>query len=223
MKKVILFALALVLSLSAMADDYSSLWKKVDEARNKDLPRTQINLLDQIAVKASRERAYGHLLKAGLMRGQCLASLSPDSVAPFLSRLEQRQKTADPVLRAVYASVLGAIYAQNPLDENEVKAKEKSDGWYRQSLANPGLLASHKCAEYEPAVVKGDYSKAFNGDLLHVIGMQASAYKQLADYYEAHGNRAAACLCALLDVRQTKQQFSSRRLPPARLAHHALW
>jgi len=212
MKKVILFALALVLSLSAMADDYSSLWKKVDEARNKDLPRTQINLLDQIAVKASRERAYGHLLKAGLMRGQCLASLSPDSVAPFLSRLEQRQKTADPVLRAVYASVLGTIYAQNPLDENEVKAKEKRDGWYRQSLANPGLLASHKCAEYEPAVVKGDYSKAFNGDLLHVIGMQASAFKLLADYYEAHGNRAAACLCALLDVRQTKQQFSSRRL-----------
>lgn len=214
MKKVILFALALAFSLSGMADDFSSLWKKVDEARNKDLPRTQIKQLDQIAIKASGERAYGHLLKAGLMRGQCLAALSPDSVAPFLLRLEHRQQTAEPVLKAVYASVLGTIYAQNPLNENEVKAREKSDGWYRQSLANPDLLASRKCADYEPAVVKGDYSKAFNGDLLHVIGMQAAAYRQLAGYYEAHGNRQAACLCALLDVRQTRRQFSSKRLRP---------
>ena len=212
MKKVILIALTLVLSLSAMADDYSKLWKKVEDAKNKDLPRTQVNLLDQIANQATRDKAYGHLLKAELMRGQCMAAISPDSLAPALSRLEQRQKTADPVLQAVYASVLGALYSTNPLYGNEVKVDAESKAWYRRSLANPDLLASHKCAEYEPAVVKGDYSKAFNGDLLHVIGMQASAFKLLADYYEAHGNRAAACLCALLDVRQTKQQFSSRRL-----------
>lgn len=214
MKKVILFALALVLSLSAMADDYSKLWKKVEDAKNKDLPRTQVDLLDQIANQATRDKAYGHLLKAELMRGQCMAAISPDSLAPALSRLEQRQKTADPVLQAVYASVLGALYSTNPLYGNEVKVDAESKAWYRRSLANPDLLASHKCAEYEPAVVKGDYSKAFNGDLLHVIGMQASAFKLLADYYEAHGNRAAACLSALLEVKQSRDRFISKRLRP---------
>lgn len=215
MKKVIFIFFSLLLSLTAMADHYSQLWKKVEEAKSKDLPKTQINILNQIINKATLEKNYGQLLKAELSRGNCMAAISPDSVAPFLSLIETRQKQVNnPVIKAVYASVLGAIYAQNPFNENDVVAKEKSKKWYQLSMTNPDLLAKNKCSDYEPAIVKGDYSQVFNGDLLHVVGMQASAYKTLVDYYSRHGNRAAACLSALMEVEQSKSQFSSKKLRP---------
>lgn len=72
-------------------------------------------------------------------------------------------------------------------------------------MANPDLLAKHKCEEYEPAIVEGIDSKIFYGDLLHVIGLEAKDYKTLHDYYAKQGNRPAACLTALW-MQQAKGQ-----------------
>ena len=46
---------------------YSALWKKVEQAGEKDLPKTQYEVLQQIVKKATKEKAYGQLLKAELM------------------------------------------------------------------------------------------------------------------------------------------------------------
>ena len=62
-------------------DSYASLWKKVEAAGEKDLPKTEYELLQKIISKASKHRDYGQLLKAGLQSAQVMASIAPDSLA----------------------------------------------------------------------------------------------------------------------------------------------
>ena len=54
MKKTVFFLLAaaLLMPVTMMADGYTELWKKVEEAAKKDLPRTQIEHLQTISAKA---------------------------------------------------------------------------------------------------------------------------------------------------------------------------
>lgn len=72
-------------------------------------------------------------------------------------------------------------------------------------MANPDALAAVKAGTYEPLVtamtqVSGYDSKYFNDDLLHVVGILTDNSPLLERYYKAHGNRAAACLSALLSA-----------------------
>ena len=66
MKKTFVSLLMILSFLPALAagDGYDKLWKKVDEAVKKDLPKTQISLLEQISAKAEAGRDYGQMLKA---------------------------------------------------------------------------------------------------------------------------------------------------------------
>lgn len=58
----------MLLPMTAMADSYTSLWKKYDAAVGKDHPQTALKVLAQISDKAEKERAYGHLLKHRWLR-----------------------------------------------------------------------------------------------------------------------------------------------------------
>lgn len=208
MKKVFVYLIILVLlPVTTMADSYTSLWKRVTDAQQKDLPKTQMQVLNEIIIKATSEASYGNLLKAQLLRSAIQTQIAPDSLDSELRRLEQQEAAAkDPALKAVYASVLGKIYAEaTHLDDHQAKSK----AWYAKSLADPTMLASKKSTDYDPAIVAGTDSKLFYDDLLHVLGMEAGDYKTLYDYYSKQGNRAAACITALLQLRQGHQQWDA--------------
>lgn len=74
MKKLLTIIVAGLMALPTAinAQNYSALWKQVKTAQDKDLPKTEYDLLNQIADKAEAEKAYGQLLKARL-----LAAVSP--------------------------------------------------------------------------------------------------------------------------------------------------
>lgn len=88
-----------------------------------------------------------------------------------------------------------------------------------KALSDPDMLAHHKATDYEPTIIKGDFSKTFGDDLLHVIGMQAKDFKLLSRYYQEHGNRGAACLSALFDLRQNRQYFGNKRAQAIYIGH----
>lgn len=207
MKNILLTILALGLPLMAAADSYTALWKQVKEAQKKDLPKTELKVLRQISAKAEREKAYGQLLKAQLLTAVEQTAVSPDSAEAEITRLENReQKTNDKVMKAVYSSVLGKLYAEKSATKDD-EASQKSRQWYKASLTDMPLLASHKSAEYEPALVKGIDSRIFYDDLLHALGMEAGEYEKLRSYYEKNGNRPAACICAFEALRKTKPEY----------------
>lgn len=66
MKKplIILSIIFLLLPITVTAQSFDALWQQVNQAEQKDLPKTQISLLKKIEQKAQKEKAYGQILAA---------------------------------------------------------------------------------------------------------------------------------------------------------------
>lgn len=185
-------------SLPLMGQSFSNLWKQVEEAAEKDLPRTQLEKLEKIITKATKEKAYGHLLKAELGSMSVRSSISPDSLQPAFQQLcdkEAKVRQSDPVLAAVYQSALGQTLGSNWHLNNQFPGK--ADEYLKLSMSHPELLAKHKAAEFTPLFENGYDSRWFDDDLLSVIGYAANDYQTLHDYYVNTPLKTAACLTAL--------------------------
>ena len=182
---------------------YSALWKKAQNAYEKDLPQSQYEILQQIVQKATREKVYGQLLKAELNACQVMQTIAPDSIKPAVERIQQRcDATTDPVLKTVYQTVLWRVWLENPR-----LSEEDEEGVKPQQPDKPVLtpercerLAQVKDESYEPFVVEGSDSKIFGNDLLSIVGMELGDYHAPHDYYVKTGNRQAACMMALKAV-----------------------
>ena len=188
---------ALMMPALVMADSYDTLWKQARQAQEKDLPREELAITARIAEKARNEKAYGQLLAAETRSVAIWETISPDSLAPRLGSLEReagQARAADPALYAVYMAVLHKAFTSrlSVLDS----AAEKAATCAREAMANAALLASLPSKSYEPLVKQGIDGAIFRHDLLHVIGFETGAYRQMLDYYSASGNRAAACVTA---------------------------
>ncbi len=185
----------LLMPMSVLSQAYSSLWKQVEDAQEKDLPQTAMASLKKIKDKATKEKAYGQLLKSTLLYAKLQAEVAPDSLQPAVQQLEeQQQEAADVPLKAVYSAVLASIYGSN----------HQLDGWeqyrqdyYQQALAHPQALAAVPATAYAPFVVNGKDSECYGHDLLSVVGMELEAWDVLSRYYSQSGNRRAACLTTL--------------------------
>lgn len=204
----------LLLPMAAMADSYTSLWKKYDGAVRKDHPQTVLKVLAQISGKAEKERAYGHLLKAQVAQLDWLSQLSRDSIPVVAERLKScgdaAERKGDLVLAAVYQSVMGRMYTQYRYAFDD--AKELGAECFRRSMEHPEALAAAYCTSYVPFVEDGVDSKYYYDDMLHIIGIAAGDYRGMHDYYAAHGKREGACLTALQMVKQKHRNAQGTRV-----------
>ena len=143
---VLLFML--IIPVDMQAQNYDELWQKVREAREKDHPRTQIDVLEQIQKKAQAEKNYGQLLSAGIRKAGLQTQIAPDSLEVEIARLEastEQYDASDPTLAAVCRAILGKIYtANNDLGENH---NQRGKDYFAQALARPELLAAVKCLD----------------------------------------------------------------------------
>lgn len=202
---VCLITFMMMIPTTLHADSYTTLWKQVTAAQQKDQPKSQLEILHVISEKATKEKRYGHLLKAQLMTANVQTTISPDSLHVQVGKIAAAQAKAaesDAALKAVYDCVLGKIYAGNPQIDDEAEAKSKA--FFKEALAQPDLLARTKAADYTPALITGIDSRIFYDDLLHVIGFEAQNYRLLHDYYLSHNNRPAACICAFEITQQNR-------------------
>ncbi len=194
-----ILAIFCLLPLSVSGQSYKSLWKQVEEASKKDLPKSEMEKLSLIIDKASREKSYGHLLKASLRNTQVMCALTPDSISGQVARLERMEQEArakDPVLAAVWNTVLGCLYR-----DNYQLGRSKAEPYFKAALQQPELLARHKVSEYQQLIENGYDGRWFDNDLLSVIGYEAKDYAVLHNYYRNTSLRTAACLTACEMVR----------------------
>lgn len=200
-RNIITFILALFAMTQTMAQTYDNLWKQAHTFESKDLPKSEIGVMQKIISKATDSKDYGQLLAAELRNVVAWGRISNDSIAPALERIEQEaERASDPVLKAVMYAALGRIYADNvfSIEEEYCENLKKAVGFLSKALENPSILAQTKSTTYEPLVLQGMDATSFNHDLLHVIGFEVNtkeAYQKMADYYKKVGNRGAACLC----------------------------
>ena len=188
MKKFLVITIALIMPMFLFGQSYSTLWKAVQEAEEKDLPKTEYEVLQRIVAKAQQEKQYGHLLKAELMGAQTMVAIAPDSLKPEVLRIMARyNQTQDEVLRLVYQTVLYQIDEEQSGLDLDVK----------KPVLTPAicqLLAKTKEKSFKPFVVVGEDAAVFNNDLLSVIGSELGYYQELRDYYSSVGNQKAVSL-----------------------------
>ena len=209
-------------SMDAFSQSYNELWGLYNDAVSKDLPRTQMDVLQNIIAKATKEKEYGHLVKAQLANLRAVSSITPDSLKPEVLRLEKTVEKADndnPVLAAVYHSLLGYVYSSNYSLNREYPTRAAEHR--KMSIANLPLLASTKAGSYVPTVVEGADSKYFDNDLLHVVCFYNRDYATMHDYYCKSGNREAACISACEMLRNAPRTKADRRAATSPLIHRA--
>ena len=198
MKKFLIITIALIMPMFMFGQSYSALWKQVSEAEEKDLPKTQYEVLQKIVNKADKEHQYGQLLKAELMAIQVMAEIAPDSLKPDMDRMMARyQRTTDEVQRLVYQTVLWQISEQN----GELKLDVKKPQLTNEQCQ---LLAKTKDSSLKPFVVLGADASLFGNDMLSVIGAELEDYELLRDYYNKVGNQKAV---SLLDAKLAVDKF----------------
>ena len=194
MKKVLILLVALMIPVFIFGENYTSLWKKVAQAEEKDLPKSEYEWLQKIVQKAEKGKDYGHLLKAELLGAQVMTEIAPDSLKPEVMRMKERfDQTDDEILKTVYQTVLYMIGNRN-YSLRLVPKPELTDELCAK-------LAKVKEDEYVPFVIKGVDSELFGHDLLSIVGIELDELNVLYDYYAKTGNRRAACIVAAKEYR----------------------
>ncbi len=177
----------------AKAQTFDKLWKQVEQAEQKSLPQTVIQLTDQIYKKAEAEKNSPQMLKAYTWRMKYRETLTPDSFYVDLKGLQQWAETTDkPMDRAVLNSLIAGIYSDyvygnrwqirqrtNIVDETpSTDIREWSGNMFVQqvmkytseSLKDTGLLMNTSSRIYIPFVELGDASEYYRHDMLHLLG-----------------------------------------------------
>lgn len=199
MKKLSFTLLLIVMtmfSVNAEAIGYTALWKQYQAARKNDLPKEMVQVLDQIIAKAEPANDYGQWLKAQLLRIEARSTVAPDSLQTDMDRLQAKRNASRNIpMNAILDCVFYRYYSLNPVGQSAAT-------YAKRALEHPDVLANTLTSGYEPALITENESRIFNNDLLHVVGITVENTRLLHDFYVKQGNRPAACITALMVLRQ---------------------
>lgn len=222
----IVFAGLLLSPRSAVAQSYAALWKSVEAARTKDLPKTALQSVDKVVSKARREGNSPQLLKALMVRRQLASDLSPDSAALCIPQLQKAlQEERDTVMQSLYHTALGLLYAAADAHLDE-QAPTQAVSHLKAAMARPELLAEARTSDFLPLVVEERDGTCFSRDLLNIIARftgerlsslnndregaldaARSVYAVALTQYRRHRNREAEFFL-LLDSFQTISSYT---------------
>ena len=191
---------------SVQAQSYDKLWKKVEQAQEKSLPQTVIELADEIYQKGMSEQNAGQVLKAALCRDAYREYLTPDSLYKDLVTLEQwAQKEENAVTQSILYSLLAGRYAdyaagnryqlavRAELDE-EMPSEDirewsagqffrKVDACVQASLQRKEALLAATSDGYVPFVEQADGSGLYGHDMYHLLAKRAAEqYGRMAGF-----------------------------------------
>lgn len=185
--------LSLAIAPTVFAQSFDNLWKQVEQAEKKSLPRTVIQLTGDIYRKGEVEKNSPQMLKAYTWRMRYRDMLTPDSFYVSLQGLEQWAQTADkPMDRSVLHSLIAGIYADYAA-QNRWQIRQRVDitgeapsadirEWTGnqlvqqvkkhtlQALPDSELLLKTSARTYIPFVELADASEYYRHDMYHLLG-----------------------------------------------------
>lgn len=194
-KHLLVLVLFMLSAMVAQAQTYEKLWKEVARMEQKDLPKSMLALTETIYRKAIQERNTPEAMKAYWQAMQYRQMVTPDSIYTDIKGLEQwAQETKEPLDAAVLNAMLGDLYGSilNAGRYNRTPDLTAVDGladdmrewgrdayirksyeYFMRSLKDVDLLGKTSVDAFRPIVIKGDASKYFHHDMLHLLGMTA--------------------------------------------------
>lgn len=187
---MVLFGLGVI--PAAQAQTFDKLWKEVEQAQKKSLPKTVIKLTDEIYQKGEKEKNSAQMLKAYMWRMKTQETLTPDSFYVGLKGLEQWAKQTDqPMDRSILHSLIAGIYA-NYAASNQWQLRQRTEivgetpsadmrEWtanmfvekvranVKEALADSVLLLKTSSRNYVPFVELGETSEYYHHDMYHLL------------------------------------------------------
>ena len=187
---MVLFGLGVIPAVQAQTFD--KLWKEVEQAQKKSLPKTVIKLTDEIYQKGEKEKNSAQMLKAYMWRMKTQETLTPDSFYVGLKGLEQWAKqTEQPMDRAILHSLIAGIYA-NYAASNQWQLRQRTEivgetpsvdmrEWtanmfvekvranIKEALADSVLLLKTSSRNYIPFIELGETSEYYHHDMYHLL------------------------------------------------------
>ena len=175
MKRIITLVAALGIGLSAAAQSYDALWKKLQAASRDDLPKTALSFAQQLQQKALAEKNDAQLLRAELSVLQLQGEMAPDSATAVISRMEAALAAEQrPVVRALWHSALAQVYHARRYTyglraRRDTAAVNKARLHATAALADMDALANARAKDWLPLFQEGTQSAVYGNDLLHVL------------------------------------------------------
>ena len=177
---------------AVQAQSFDKLWKEVEQAGKKSLPKTVIKLTDEIYRKGEKEKNSAQMLKAYMWRMKYQEIMTPDSFYVGLTGLEQWAKqTKQPMDRAILHSLIAGIYADYAANNQwELRRRteiveeapsadlrewtanifvEKVRTNVKEALADSVLLLKTSSRDYIPFVELGETSEYYHHDMYHLL------------------------------------------------------
>ncbi len=156
------------------AQNFDALWKNYTTAIDADKPKTAIAMLENIIKNADKEKAYGHMLKAELLRMQANVMLSPDSLQPLLSELDKKAEAHFESSKTADKSNAKTANTDNlKANKGEAKGESLSDG-----SSDNVLSAIYNCVLARVSTLLTTSSHRIKSD--YALRYTAEVYRQRA-------------------------------------------
>lgn len=216
MKKILSLLITLSLAAEASAQSFEAMWKEVAKYSEKDQPKSALQQAKRIYDKATAEKNESETLYALLTMRLMGYEISPDSAQAYTQRLEAMlQSETDAASKAVTHSLLALCYAHNYDYSDDIFYKENLDKMrthFEASVADMAATADAKLTRYAALIDKGDDSRYFDYDILHILlrayldkGRLLSKEKnallqRAAQFYKSRNQQDAALLLTLRSI-----------------------
>lgn len=217
-KSCLALIVAMLMPMFCMGQSLSKLWKEVESAQEKDLPKSAVTALDKIIDIAQDKNNQTELIKAYITRISVVRDISADSAAAMLPRIESLiNKMPEGADKCLWRMVKGWIHAKKRIDFRKTD-NEKAIAAFRAASTNPAVLAKASSKTYMPLLDKGNDSKYYGNDMLSVVypfmaeqlrSIGSEEAKILAseimhseiEWYRTNGNRPATMLAKIDSAR----------------------
>jgi len=189
-----IFMIGLVQTQLEAQTDTNALWKQVEEAQNKGLPKTAIKSLKQIYKVALKEKKYGEALRALSMRIVLESNIKGNKPEVKVNMLKAEIKKADPEMKPLMKTILAQwywhYYSRNKwrfvnrtrtadMKEDDFttwdlpKIFNEISSIYQDLLRQEAALKKLKLSDFEDVLDKGNLSPALRPTLFDFIAFKA--------------------------------------------------
>ncbi len=208
------------------------MWKKVDEAMQKSLPKTAIEQLDKIIASAKNDKAFDDAIRAVCRKYQLTMQIEggSQSVAIKLLQTDLDQYPAEmqPVLKAILANWYWNYYQQNrwqfqqrtqtaqsPGDDFETwdlkRILAESEKLFVAALAERETLKKIPVEKYSQLLVAGTVPDKYRPTMFDFLAQEAITFYRLAE--QRIRPQDAFDLSAETDVFGSTPDFLAWKLP----------
>lgn len=178
-KNFIFVLAAMVLPLASQAQSYAEMWKRVDVASAKDLPKSALSEVRKIYERARKRGDCGQQLKAAVTAVQMQAQVSEDSIEVEISRADSAaQAEKRPVERAMWLLALAEMKEAAAEARGDSALANAAIAMAGEATRDLSIFHGRKAAEFSPIISTGSDSKYFGGDLLNAVVRHAEELLQ---------------------------------------------